>query len=786
MNGQQDNQIITIDDNKGMSARVSYEPNRHIDRTGYQDDSSNKGSDLKDVFAVIFRRKGVILFITLLLTAIAYLYSLSLTPIYRATASIKIDVQGNKLAQYDDVFKEKAADANFQTTQYDVLQSRALAKRVIEKLELDEATLNGSGKTSVVSSYINQVKGFISRTVIQPILGDEAKTVVTTVDPDPKANDAQNVSAVKQRALPLELSFLSHLSLTPSKTSNILKVHYDSHDAELAANSVNTLTEEFINMSRQDRSDSNTAAKGYLSEQLVKAKSKVVESEKRLMQYSKKNGIVNVDGKHSFVADSLKRLDAEYSTAQQQMLTAKSEYQQRSKIASQMGVMNSRVVRALKNEKIKLQAAYNKKLEVYKPAFPEMVQLREDIASVEKQITAETQTINSTSTDNLKTKYLVAKERLVVLASQRVQKKNELLSERDKNVAYATLQREAEANRVHYNTLSKTQKETDIADGVVSDNISIMDPAFVPIAAHSPNVKKNVAVGMLFGLMLGLAVAFIRDRLDVRIRNVSDLEDLVDLPVLGTFPFVKGKNKKKNRDSEGAILLTANHQSAEYEAIRSLVTNLRYTDAKGLPAIIHVTSASPAEGKSNIAINVASILAENKLKVLLIDADLRKPRIDSYLGIKASQGLAEYLLDRCEVGDVIIDSPQENLSLITAGMPSPSPAKLLAEDTLVELLDYARDKYDHIIIDSPPVLGLADALILSNRADITLFVVASHETKSPNLLDALKRLRLGYGNVVGFVLTKAKTSKSDLYSHESYYGYQRNDVVATGSGKPKW
>ncbi|HHL19457.1 MAG TPA: hypothetical protein ENJ33_06955, partial [Thiothrix sp.] len=312
MNGQRDNQIITIDDNKEIGARASYEPSRHIDRTGYQDDASNKGSDLKDVFAVIFRRKAIILFITLLLTAIAYIYSLSLTPIYRATASIKIDVQGNKLAQYDDVFKEKAADANFQTTQYDILQSRALAKRVIEKLKLDEATLNGGGQVSVVSSYIKRVKGFISRTVIQPILGDETKVVASV---DPKTSSAGSAATTKQRALPLELSFLSNLSLLPSKTSNILKVNYDSYDAELAAKSVNTLTEEFINMSRQDRSDSNTAAKGYISEQLEKAQRKVVESEKRLTEYARKNGIINIDGKHSFIADSLKRLDAEYANA---------------------------------------------------------------------------------------------------------------------------------------------------------------------------------------------------------------------------------------------------------------------------------------------------------------------------------------------------------------------------------------------------------------------------------------------------------------------------------------
>ncbi|MBE8232540.1 MAG: polysaccharide biosynthesis tyrosine autokinase, partial [Endozoicomonadaceae bacterium] len=329
--------------------------------------------------------------------------------------------------------------------------------------------------------------------------------------------------------------------------------------------------------------------------------------------------------------------------------------------------------------------------------------------------------------------------------------------------------------------LLQRKKEVSIAGGLVSNNVSIVDPAFVPYRKHSPNTRLNMLIGTTLGLMLGVAVAFIRESFDSRIRNAEDLEDITDLPVLGIFPFVKGKNKKKSRSAEGAILLTEDPQSTEYEAFCSLVTNLGYIGSQGeIPKIIHVTSSAPAEGKSNVAINTASILAESNLKVLLIDADLRKPRVDSYLGIQAEHGLAEYLVKRCEIGDVISDSAIDNLSIITAGVPVPSPVKLLAEDRMIELLEYAGEEYDHIIIDSPPVLGLADALILSNRSDVTLFVVASNETKRPHLLDALKRLRLGYGNVAGFVLTKAKSSKSDYYAHDSYYGYQRDDVLKLG------
>jgi len=775
MNGQQNNQIITIGENRGIDTRGHYQSLPTIDRAGYQDAGVDDEIDLKALFSIIVRHKKTILFSVVLAATIAFLYTSTLIPVYRATVSIKIDKEADKLAQYDEVFKEKEVDRNFHSTQHDLLQSRALARRVIDKLELEESLRKGSEMKPFYSDYLAEVKKFFSQKIVQPIVGD------TSVLGGGIGNEAREEWKAKMGDRPIELNFLAKLSLSPSKKSNILEINYDSHDPQLAAASVNTLAEEFIQMNLQGGAEASSFAKAYLKKQLAIAKGSLQESEAELVRYAKEKNIISTGEGKSIVISALEALNEAYTEAQKDLITAESEYEQRNKVSGSLRTMDNPVIQRLKERLSELEAKYQEQLQLYKPAFPAMIQLKKEISVLTQQLKAESKSIDTNAKNDLETKYLAAKQKAEMLSKKLEDKKTELLGQRDKSIGYSTLQREVKTNRDLYDSLLQRKKEVDIADGVVSNNVSIIDPAFVPYRKHSPNTMLNMLVGTMLGLMLGMAIAFIREAFDSRIRNADDLEDISDLPVLGIFPFVKGKNKKKGRSAAGAILLTESPQSAEYEAFCSLVTNLGYIGSEGeVPKIIHVTSSAPAEGKSNVAINTASILAESNLKVLLIDADLRKPRVDSYLGIQAENGLAEYLVNRCQIGDVISDSAIENLSIITAGLPVPSPVKLLAEDRMIELLEYAGEEYDHIVIDSPPVLGLADALILSNRSDVTLFVVASNETKRPHLLDALKRLRLGYGNVAGFVLTKAKSSKSDYYAHDSYYGYQRDDVLKLG------
>lgn len=751
MNGQNNSQIIAIDEHRHALSTERFPQQIDTSRSRSVDDYDDE-IDLKALLAVLARRKKLILLAVVLASVFAFFYTISLIPMYQATATVKIDTEADKLANFDNAFQEKSRDFNFHQTQVDLLKSRALARRVMDKMEVVE-TVDEPKESTVfrksLDSFRNGVQSFIAL-----------------------VNPADEAELVKLGSEPLEMQFLESLEVSPSKNSNVVKLHFTSPDPEIAATSVNTLAEEFIKMNLEGMSESSAYAKTYLTEQIALTKQKLEESESRLVKYAKEKQIINTDSNKSLVSDSLEVLNLAYSEAQKDLINAESEYRQRSKVSGDIRLLENAVIQSLKSQRNTLQAQYKKDLQTYKPAFPAMVALKKQINDVQRQINAEVNNINKKSKDDLEVNFFSAREKEQMLSKKLELKKAELLSQRDKNIGYTTLEREVETNRQLYDNLLQRMKEVGIAGGVVSNNISIVDKAFVPYQKHSPNSLRNILLGALLGLMTGVGLAFAREKLDDRIRTVDDLETFGQYPVLGIFPYIKDKAKK-----EGAVLLEEQYE-LESEAFHSLVNNLRYLDKTGIPKILHITSASPSEGKSNTVINMALIIAQSNKKVLLIDADLRKPRIHKYLGVDTKFGLSDFLIEKANFEDVVTETKYDNLSLVTAGNFMPNPAKLLADERLMELLENASSEFDHVIIDSPPVLGLADALILSNRSNATVFAVASNQTKKAHLEDALKRLKLGYGNVVGFVLTKSKSTKKDYYSYENYYGYRDQEIAA--------
>jgi len=759
MNGSRHNQIIAIEDHQqGISTHTqSPQGDMHISNMGH-DDQHDDEIDIADLLRIVSRHKKLIFFITTVITLLTLLYTLSITPIYRATTSIKIDTEADKLAHYDDVFADKNIDRQtFHQTQFDLIKSQTLARRVIDKLDLEEKFKEQANLKPFYASTIDSIKNTASG-----LFGSISGSVAN-----------ENTKALENHlgTKPIELQFIDNLTISPSKNSNVVKVHFDSFDPQLAASSVNTLVSEFISMNLEGMSESSAYAKQYLTEQIALAKGKLESSETHLVKYAKEKQIIKTDTKNSLVANALDVLNEAYTEAQKELIYAESEYRQRNKVSGDIRILDNSVIQNLKAKRNSLNTKYTEQLQIYKPAFPAMIALKRQINETQKQIKLELNNIKSKSQNDLQARFYSAREKEKMLGQKLELKKAELLAHRDKGIGYSTLQREVETNRQLYDNLLQRMKEVGIAGGVVSNNIAVVDSAFVPYSKHSPNTVRNLLIGSLLGLMLGLAVAFLRERLDDRIRTVEELENFSELPVLGIFPFIKKKNK-----SDPAIILDDRH-SVEAEAFRSLVTNLGYISSDGLPKILHITSAAPSEGKSNTAINASMVIAESKKSVLLIDADLRKPKVDKYLKTKHASGLTDYLVGNASATDVITSSNINGFDLIAAGAPAPSPSQLLSDDRMLELLEYVSDRYDHIIIDSPPVLGLADALILSNRSNATLFVVASNETKKAHITDAIKRLRLSYANIIGFVLTKTKSSANDYYSYDNYYGYTNTETV---------
>ncbi len=766
MNGSQNSQIVAIEDHQhGISPHTNSPQNgMAIKNMGYEDHPQHEDDeiDIADLFRIISNHKKLIFFITTIVSLITLLYTLSITPTYRATTSIKIDTEADKLAHYDDVFAEKNIDSQtFHQTQYDLIKSHTLAKRVIEKLDLEEKFKEQTNLKPFYSNTLDNIKNSFSK-IVSPIVGS-VSTVVS--------NESSKKLESNLGEKPVEMQFIDNLTISPSKRSNVVKIHFDSFDPQLAASSVNTLVNEFISMNLEGMSESSSYAKQYLTEQIALAKDKLETSETNLVKYAKEKQIIKTDTKNSLVSNALDVLNEAYTQSQKELIEAESEYRQRSKVSGNIRMLDNAVIQSLKTQRSQLETKYKQQLQVYKPVFPAMIELKKQINETQRQIKAELTNIKSKSQNDLQSRFFAAREKEDMLGKKLDLKKAELLAQRDKGIGYGTLQREVETNRQLYDNLLQRMKEVGIAGGVVSNNISIVDPAFVPYSKHTPNTTRNVLIGSLLGLMLGLAVAFLRERLDDRIKTVQELENLSDLPVLGIFPFIKKKNRK-----DAAVILEDRH-SVEAEAFRSLITNLGYINSDGLPKILHITSAAPSEGKSNTAINAAMVITESKKSVLLIDADLRKPKVGKYLNKSHTSGLTDYLVGKQSLEDIIIHSNVDGLDLVTAGAPAPSPSQLLSDDKMLELLEFAATQYDHVVIDSPPVLGLADALILANRSNATLFVVASNETKKAHIADAIKRLHLGYANIIGFVLTKAKSSKKDYYSYDNYYGYRDTETV---------
>ena len=758
MNALQNNQIVTLESHQQGIARHTRHtypaPNLTIADIAPTDPSYEEDEiDIKDILRVLLRHKYLIFFITVTSILLAYFISSSMTPTYRAASSIKIDTESNKLAHFDGIFAEKEVNSRtFHQTQFDLLKSRLLARRVIDKLDLEERFKQQAKQTA---------KPFYSPVIAQ------AKTLMSGLIPA----SSPSISTEKQatRTLgeqPIEMKLINNLTIAPSKHSNVVEILYESTDPQLAAIILNTLIDQYLKMNLDGMSKSSTNAKQYLTEQLALAKSKLEASESRVIEYAREEKIIKTDIQGSLISSALDVLSNAHLEAQHELIAAESEFHQRK--GEDIRTLDNAVILSLKNRNTELHSQYTQKLQVYKPTFPAMIELKKQIIENQRQLKIELINITKTSQSDLRSRFQVARQKEAQLSKKLELKKTELLARRDKSVQYSNLQREAETNRQLYDNLLQRMKEVGIASGVVSNNVSVIDSALVPYTKFKPNTKRNVMIGALLGLMLGSMLAFLREHLDDRIKTVEDLEKLSNFPVLGTFPFIKNKSNDKNN----AALILSEQDSIEAEAFRSLINNLGYIDSDGLPKVLHITSTAPSEGKSSTAINTSIIMAEGNKKVLLIDADLRKPKIHTYLNIPQSSGLTDYLVAKQEIADIITATEHKGFSFISSGARAPNPSQLLSSDRMVELLEYAVKEYDHIVIDSPPVVGLADALILANRSNATLFVVASEQTRKGHFEDALKRLHLGYANIAGFVLTKAKSTKNDYYSYENYYGYK--------------
>jgi len=707
---------------------------------------------LRDLLRVFLKRKWTILAIF----AISALFSVVLTylspPVYRASTTIQIDRFTPQVLNYKEVTPAETYDydsGDFYYTNYELLKSRSLAERAADDLGVRKSTTlaepaarapqpEPSGDSRFLYDFFNTLRGTPPPLAIDPAL----------------TQDNAIVGAIQ-----------SSLTVEPVRRSRLVRLHFDSTDPFFAARAVNTVAQAFININLERRFEASAYAKTFLEEKLLQTKAKLEDSERELVRFSRELEIVNIDEKQNVYSQNLSEFNAAAARAEQERIKAEAILVQAKENPESLAILqehkNFQAFQTLKQTKAKLDAEYQDNLKVYKPAYPRMQQLQGQIAELDNQIRLELDEIRRSAQSN----YRAARQQEVQLKEKLARTKQEMLDLQGRNIRYSILKREVDTNRSLYDGLLQRLKEVGVAGGVGLNNIAVVDKAQVPLAPFKPSLSRNLSMGLIIGLLVGLMVAWLLEHLDDSIRFVEDVERETGAPVLGVVPRLKGAEASR---VNVALSSHAEPNSAVAEAYRSVRTALQFSTASGAPRRLVVTSSSKEEGKSTTALALAINFAQMGKPVLIIDADLRNPVLHKLLKIENTRGLSNFLSGHVAPLEVVHKTEVPNLFVMTTGPLPPNPVELLSSMKLLNLLTQCEERFAHVIVDGPPVIGIADSIVLCNQVENSVFVVESGKTRKGHARAALRRLQQAGVHPLGVILTKID-AYHDLYGANSYY-----------------
>ena len=717
--------------------------------------------DLRTLYRALVRRKGTILGIAALCTLAASVYTLSIEPQYQSSAMLQIDRTAQKVVGFNtevEVEEGPLSDQLQLRTQVELLKSRTLAERVIDEMGLYKPGGMSTAPEPATTETASAVgSGLMDQAAA---VGRQAWSQLRAlIAPAPSAPESLSRGATVAQ-------FQQAVTVEPVRNSRLVQIGVRNADPELAAAIANTMAKAFIAMHIERRLESSVYARQFLEQQIRQSKAKLEESERVINEYAKKNQILNLGDKGSATTQTFVDFSTALTQAQQERIKAETLYNQvRLNPESAPQAVVNEAIRAYKEQRARLEADYAKNRSVFKPDYPAMVQARAQIAELDARIKTEVNNILS----SIRGQYMAAVKAEEQLKNKVAASRSEVLTVQDRSVDMNLLSRELDTNRQVYDSLLQRLREVSVTAGITTNNVSIVDQASVPLFPASPNLKVNIGLGVLLGLFLGMLVALLREQMDDSVKSVNDIEGPYRLPLLGLIPFTRSAGVRRE---PVALLAHREPRSTFAESYRSLRTVLQFGSADGPPQRFMVTSCGTGEGKSTTALALAINFAQLGQKVLLIDADMRKGGLHKMLKLSNERGLSSLLeADRAIAGS-IRDTTVANLGVITAGPTPPDPVELLMGPRLGALLEQAQALgYTQIVVDGPPLLGLADAIVLGNQIPNIVLTVKAGGTSKDSMRDGLRRLRSAGLAPMGVVLTHARNEHNNDHAYAAYYGH---------------
>lgn len=720
-----------------------------------------------DYVRVVYKRRWLAIPVFIVVVAMGVFNALRETPIYRARTQLVIEKDSPTVATLDQMFQSQDSWFNdaFYQTQYRILQSRSLARRTIDEMKLWNEPLGRQPEARTPLDPLSLARLGASKAYhgVKGILGLEAPASPAQPKEAPDADETEMQSAKIDQ-------FRGGLGIEPVRNTRLVDIVYTSTDPVFAAKAANAVARAYINQSMEYRFSESKEAADWLSQQLTEQRKALEASEAALQAYRERNGAVSVtDSASNIVVQRLSDLNGALTKAKTERINKEALYNQLKtaeaggKLDTFPAVLSNDYVQKLRADLADLQRQQAQLAERYGERHAEMIKIRAAVESADAKLRGELGKV----VESVRNEYQAALSEEQSLQGALNAQKSEALSLNRTGIEFGVLQREVESNKQIYESLMQRTKETGISGERKSTNIRVIDEAEVPKGPISPNVRRSIMMSIIAGLTLALGLIFFVDYLDSRLKTPQDLKNYLSVPFLGLIPTVQRGKGATNP------LLTDIDAPSFSEAFKTVRTNVLFSSAEeGLRTLV-VTSAGPGEGKSICSANIAIALAQTGLRVLLVDADMRRPRVHEIFEASEEPGLSNLLTGNSKASEVIQKSRVAGLWLMSAGHIPPNPAELLSSPRFVDFLGALEDHFDWVVLDTPPVLVVSDSMVVANKATGVVFVVGADQTTRNAARDAVEQLKSANAHVIGSVLNKA-----DVHRHSHYYGsYYRKDYA---------
>lgn len=720
---------------------------------------NNDVIDLLPLIKLVWQKKWRIISLVFVVMLLTSLVVMSIAPTYQASATMQIEQEGSNVVSIEQVYGLNGASNEYLQTQFELLKSRALAESVVKDLNL---TSHKEFDPAQQEPPLIDIKGWLKSLNV--------KSLIPGVTP--RDLEAEQPPTEQEILDGVVRAFMNKISISPIKKSQLVVISVNMTDPIMAAKAANKLGENFINSQLEASMQASITASTWMNSRLEQLKTNLQDSENKLQAFKEAEGLIDVDGIVTVSANELSAINQRLVDARSKRAEAESQYRQVKtikkndwkRLSSVPAVLSNPLIQTFKAEEARAKAKVDELSKRYGKRHPAMQAALSDLSAAQASLKSQVAQIVA----GIKRQYQIAAANEYSLRKSVKENKEQIKGISKNEFKLRELQREVDSNQAIFDTFMTRLKETTATSDLNTTNARVVDPAVTP---KYPIKPKKPLIVILAGLLTGMLAVFLTllfNALNNTFKTSDEIEQKLNLPVLGILPFVKHSSK----DQKIALTFHKNSNKIFTESVRTIRTSVMLSSIDSLHKVVVVTSSVPGEGKSTVSINLADAISQME-NTLLIEADMRRPTMSKILGLPpGTPGLANLIAGSNTFEDCV-KSLYGGIDTIVAGVVPPNPLELLASDRFKEIITELSNKYDRIIIDSPPIQAVSDSIVLSTYADSVIYVVKSDDTATQTVVKGVGKLLQNKAPIRGVILNQVdiKKAKKQGISYEGFYDY---------------